>query len=125
MIQGDIPKSPIFFFYRLALIPCWYHNWAMRIVAITTLQAFWEKHPDAKAPLQAWYALASRAGWKSPTDIKAAYRNASFIANERVVFNIKGNDYRLVVLVLYRQGLMFIRFVGSQSLYNKIDVSTI
>ncbi len=97
----------------------------MRIVAITTLQAFWEKHPDAKAPLQAWYALASRAGWKSPTDIKAAYRNASFIANERVVFNIKGNDYRLVVLVLYRQGLMFIRFVGSQSLYNKIDVSTI
>jgi len=97
----------------------------MRIVAITTLQAFWEKHPDAKAPLQAWYALASRAGWKSPSDIKAAYRYAPFIANERVVFNIKGNDYRLVVLVRYRQGLMFIRFIGSHSQYNKIDVSTI
>jgi len=97
----------------------------MRIVAITTLQAFWEKHPDAKAPLQAWYALASWAGWKSPSDIKAAYRHASFIANERVVFNIKGNDYRLVVLVRYGQGLMFIRFIGSHSQYNKIDVSTI
>ena len=97
----------------------------MRIVAITTLQAFWEKHPYAKAPLQAWYALASRAKWQSPSDIKAAYRNASFIANERVVFNIKGNDYRLVALIRYRQGLMFIRFIGSHSQYNKIDVSTI
>ena len=97
----------------------------MQIVAITTLQTFWEKHPDAKVSLQAWYALASRAGWKSPSDIKAAYRHASFIAYERVVFNIKGNDYRLVVLVRYGQGLMFIRFVGSHSQYNKIDVSTI
>ncbi len=85
----------------------------IRIVAITTLQAFWDKHPDAKVPLQAWYALASRAGWRSPSEIKAAYRNASFIANERVVFNIKGNDYRLVVLVRYGQGLMFIRFVAA------------
>ncbi len=97
----------------------------MRILAIKRLQAFWEKHPDAKVPLQAWYALASRAGWKSPIDIKAAYRKASFIANERVEFNIKGNDYKLVVLVKYRQGLMFIRFVGSHSQYSKIDVSTI
>ena len=97
----------------------------MRIVAITTLQAFWEKHPDAKAPLQAWYALASRAKWQSPSDIKAAYRNASFVANERIVFNIKGNDDMLVVLVRYRLGQMFIRFIGSHSQYKKIDVSTI
>ena len=62
---------------------------------------------------------------EAPSDIKAAYRNASFIANERVVFNIKGNDYRLVVLLRYGQGLMFIRFIGSHSPYNKIDVSTI
>ena len=96
-----------------------------RSVAITTLQAFCNKTPDAKAPLQAWYALASRAGWRSPSEIKAAYRNASFIANGRVVFNIKGNDYRLVALVRYRQGLMFIRFIGSHSQYNKMDVSTI
>jgi mRNA interferase HigB len=97
----------------------------VQIVAITTLQTFWEKHPDAKVSLQAWYALASRAGWKSPSDIKAAYRNATFVANERVVFNIKGNDYRLVALIRYRQGLMFIRFIGSHSQYNNIDVSTI
>ena len=97
----------------------------MRIVAITTLQAFWEKHPDSKAPLQAWYALASRAKWQSPSDIKAAYRNASFVANERIVFNIKGNDDMLVVLVRYRLGQMFIRFIGSHSQYKKIDVSTI
>ena len=97
----------------------------MQTVASTTLQTFWEKHPDAKVPLQAWYALASRARWQSPSDIKAAYRNASFVANERVVFNIKGNDYRLVALIRYRQGLMFIRFIGSHSQYNKIDVSTI
>jgi mRNA interferase HigB len=69
--------------------------------------------------------LAGRAQWKSPSDIKAAYRNASFIANERVVFNIKGNGYRLVVLIRYRQGLMFIRFIGNQSQYNKLSVSTI
>ena len=97
----------------------------MRIVAITTLQAFWTKHPNAKVPLQAWYALASRAKWKSPADIKEAYRNASFIANERVVFNIKGNDYRLVVLVRYGQGLMFIRFVGTRAQYDKIDATKI
>jgi mRNA interferase HigB len=97
----------------------------MRIVAITTLQAFWAKHPDSKVPLQAWYALASRTKWKSPADIKEAYRNASFIANERVVFNIKGNDYRLVVLVRYGQGLMFIRFVGTHAQYDKIDATKI
>ena len=97
----------------------------MRIVAITTLQAFWDKHPDAKVPLQAWYALASRARWRSPSEIKAAYRNASFIANERVVFNIKGNDYRLVVMVRYDKGLMFIRFVGTHGQYDKIDVLTV
>ena len=62
---------------------------------------------------------------KSPSDIKAAYRNASFIANERVVFNIKGNGYRLVVLIRYRQGLMFIRFIGNHSQYKKLNVSTI
>lgn len=97
----------------------------MRIVVITTLQAFWAKHPEAKVPLQAWYALASRAKWKSPADIKEAYRNASFIANERVVFNIKGNDYRLFVLVRYGQGLMFIRFVGTHAQYDKIDAAKI
>ena len=97
----------------------------MRIIAISTLRALWEKHPDAQVPLRAWYALASRAQWKSPTDIKKAYGNASFTANNRVVFNIKGNDYRLVVLVRYEKGLMFVKFVGTHAQYDKIDVSTV
>lgn len=97
----------------------------MRIVAISTLKSFWTKHPDAQTPLKAWYALASRAQWRSPSDIKAAYRNASFTANNRVVFNIKGNDYRLVVLVRYDKGLMFLKFVGTHAQYDKIDVLTV
>ena len=97
----------------------------MRIIAISTLRAFWAKHPDAQTPLMAWYALASRVQWKSPADIKEAYRHASFTANNRVVFNIKGNDYRLVVLVRYDKGLLFVKFVGTHAQYDKIDVLTV
>ncbi len=97
----------------------------MRIIALSTLRAFWEKHATAEAPLRSWYALASRADWKTPADIKAAYRNASFTANRRVVFNIKGNDYRLVVAIRYDRGLMYVRFVGSHRQYDQIDVETI
>jgi mRNA interferase HigB len=97
----------------------------MRIVAITALQAFWAKHPDSKVPLQSWYALASRAKWKSPADIKAAYRNASFIANERVVFNIKGNDYRLVAAIDFEKAIVWIKWVGSHTDYDKIDVKRV
>lgn len=97
----------------------------MRVIAISTLRAFWEKHPNAQTPLRAWYALASRAQWGSPVDIKQAYRNASFTANNRVVFNVKGNDYRLVALVRYDKGLLFVRFVGTHAQYDKIDVLTV
>ena len=97
----------------------------MRIVALSTLRIFWEKHPDAEMPLRNWHAEASRAYWRTPADIKAAYRNASFTANNRVVFNIKGNDYRLVVAVHYDRGQMFVRFVGTHRQYDKINVETI
>ncbi|MCF8154293.1 MAG: type II toxin-antitoxin system HigB family toxin [Rhodoferax sp.] len=97
----------------------------MRVIAISTLRAFWTKHSDAQTPLMAWYALASRSQWRSPSDIKEAYRNASFTANNRVVFNIKGNDYRLVVLVRYDKGLLFVKFVGTHAQYDKIDASTV
>jgi mRNA interferase HigB len=76
-------------------------------------------------PLRAWYAMASRVVWKTSAEIKAAYRNASFTANNRVVFNIKGNDYRLVTAVRYDRGLMFVRFIGTHRQYDKIDVETI
>lgn len=97
----------------------------MRIIALSTLRAFWEKHPDAETPLRAWYAQASRADWKAPADIKAAYGNASFVANSRAVFNIKGNDYRLVVAVRFDRGLLFVRFVGTHRQYDRVDVETI
>ena len=69
--------------------------------------------------------MASRSEWETPADIKEAYRSASFTANSRVVFKIKGNDYRLVVLVKYERGLIFIRFIGTHQQYDKIDVETI
>jgi mRNA interferase HigB len=97
----------------------------MRIIAISLLRAFWTRHPQAEMPLRAWYAEASRADWKNPADIKAAYRNASFLPGNRVVFNIKGNDYRLVVAVHFNRGMMFIRFVGTHAEYDRIDAGTI
>ena len=97
----------------------------MRIVALSTLRAFWLKHPDAKVPLRAWYTLASRANWKTPNQIKSAYRSTSFVGSSRVVFNIKGNDYRLVVLVRYDKGLMCVRFVGAHAQYDRTDVTTV
>lgn len=97
----------------------------MRIIALSTLRTFWGSHPDAETPLRSWYALASRAVWKTPADIKSAYGNASFTGNNRVVFNIKGNDYRLVAAVRYDKGLMYVRFVGTHRQYDKIDVETI
>lgn len=97
----------------------------MRIIAFSSLRSFWEKHPVAETPLRVWYAEASRADWRTPTDIKAAYRYASFTANNRVVFNIKGNDYRLVVAVHYDRGQMFVRFIGNHRQYDKINVETI
>ena len=97
----------------------------MRIIAIATLRSFWQLHPDAEIPLRTWYAIASHANWKTPSDIKASYRQASFTANNRVVFNIKGNNYRLVVAIHYDRGLIFIRFIGTHAEYDKIKVETI
>ena len=97
----------------------------MRIIAISQLREFWEKHPQAEIPLRNWYAEASRADWKNPAEIKAGHRNANFLANNRVVFIIKGNDYRLVVAVHYNRGMIFIRFVGTHREYDRIDASTV
>src|ERR1039457_2732216 len=97
----------------------------MRIIALKTLRELWEEHPNARQPLQAWYEDAKHAVWQSPSDIKAIYRNASIVANNRVVFNIKGNDYRLIVMVNYRFGIVYIRFIGTHAAYDRIDVTQI
>jgi mRNA interferase HigB len=97
----------------------------MRVIAIGTLREFWRKHADVEVPLRAWFAEASRAQWRTPAEIKASHRNASFLANNRVVFNIKGNEYRLVVAVHFNRGLMFVRFVGTHREYDRIDAATV
>lgn len=97
----------------------------MRIIARSTLRSFWAKHPNAEQPLKAWFDEASRTTWKSPSDIKSTYRNASIIANNRVVFNIKGNDYRLIVHVRYDINIVFIRFIGTHKEYDKVDAANI
>ena len=93
----------------------------MRVIALSTLRGFWEHHPDARQALQAWYYDARKAVWTCPADIKAVYRNASIIGNNRVVFNIRGNRYRLVVAIQYQHGLVYIRFVGTHHEYDQID----
>ena len=101
------------------------YNATMRIISRKTLKDFWEQHPDSRQALQAWYADAKQANWKSPADIKNYYRNASFLSNNRIVFNIKGNNYRLVVAINYTIGIVYIRFVGTHQEYDKIDAAAI
>ena len=97
----------------------------MRILAKRTLRAYWEKERRAEQPLKAWYAVAAKAGWASTAHVKAIYRNASFVGNGRVVFNIGGNRYRLVVRFDYAHGIGFVRFVGTHAEYDAIDASTV
>jgi mRNA interferase HigB len=97
----------------------------MRIISRRILREFWERHPDAAIVLQTWFHDVEGAAWNSPKDIKTIYQNASFVANNRVVFNIKGNHYRLVVVVIYQHGVVYIRFVGTHEEYDRIDVTTI
>ncbi len=99
----------------------------MRIISRKALRTFWERaeHADAEQPLRAWFREASRADWKNPAEIKAAYRSASLVGNDRVVFNIAGNKYRLVVRVNYAYRVIYIRFVGTHGQYDRIDVSTV
>jgi mRNA interferase HigB len=97
----------------------------MRIISRKILREFWERHPDAESFLRAWHADVKQADWKSPADIKRVYRHASFLVDNRVVFNIKGNTYRLVVMINYGFRIVYIRFVGTHQEYDRIDASTI
>jgi len=97
----------------------------MHIISRKILREFWEIHTDARQPLQAWFADVRRAHWTGPQEIKAIYRNASFLSGNRVVFNIKGNTYRLIVVVQYKYGNVYIRFVGTHQEYDRINAETI
>jgi mRNA interferase HigB len=99
----------------------------VRIIARRTLLAFWsDRHcRDAEQPLRAWFTEVRRATWRTPADIKAAHRSASFLGNNRVVFNVAGNKYRLVVAVKYTAQIVFIRFVGTHEQYDAIDAEEV
>lgn len=97
----------------------------MRVIAVSTLRAFWEKHPDAEQPLKAWCEEVVSAAWSQPSDIKAHYRSASVLKNRRVVFNIKGNDYRLIVAIAYKLQIVYVKFVGTHQEYDTVDAETV
>jgi mRNA interferase HigB len=99
----------------------------MRIISRKTLRSFWERdgYKDSEQPLRAWYAEAKKARWKTPQDIKNQYRSASFVGNTRVVFNIGGNKYRLIVAIKHDFEIVFIRFIGTHKQYGKIDAEEI
>lgn len=97
----------------------------MRVIAIKTLRDFWAAHPDSEQPLLAWFDEASKAAWTQPADIKAQYASASILKSRRVVFNIKGNDYRLVVAVAYKLGVVYVKFIGTHKQYDAIDAETV
>lgn len=97
----------------------------IRIIARKPLRDFWESHPDAEQVLRAWFHDTTVADWTSPTDIRAVYATASFLAHNCVVFNIHGNRYRLIVTINYAYRVVYIRFIGSHADYDRIDAATI
>jgi mRNA interferase HigB len=97
----------------------------VRIISRRRLREFEALHPPARPGLQLWYHTARSRTWSSPADIKQDYANASIIAGNRVVFNIGGNSYRLVVKFNYGYGVGDIRFVGTHAEYDKIDAAKV
>ena len=97
----------------------------MHVVKKKTLQDFWRRHPAAETPLRAWLKDAERAEWRSMHDIKAYARSADPLGDHRVVFNIGGNKYRLVVLCLMAKGRLYVRFVGTHAEYDRIDARSV
>jgi mRNA interferase HigB len=96
-----------------------------RVFAKSTLREFWVKNPDAEQHLKTWYDTVMSAEWKTPNDVKKTYANASILKQSRIVFNIKGNAYRLVAKFNFEKQWIFIKFIGTHVEYNKIDVNTI
>lgn len=97
----------------------------MRVISRSTLRDFWTVHTDCEQQLKSWYKEATEAQWEKPEDIKKIYRTSSILQGNRVVFNIKGNTYRLIIKINYEFGIIWIRFIGTHAEYDKIDANTI
>lgn len=97
----------------------------LRVVAKKILREFWEKHEDCEQQLKAWFREVEKAEWENPNQIKIEYPSASILNDNRVVFNIKGNNYRLIVKISYEYEMVWIRFIGTHAEYDKINSNTI
>lgn len=97
----------------------------MNIIALGTLKEFWVMYPDSEEQLKAWYAEMKRRSFKNPHEIKERYQTADAVGNNRIVFNIKGNKYRLIVKFDYLRQKGFVRFIGTHKEYDKINAEVI
>jgi mRNA interferase HigB len=97
----------------------------MRVISKSALNRFIASHPDSENALLTWYSFVSAARWNTPTDLRNDYATASFLPDHRVVFNIRGNNYRLVTMVFFEAQRVYIRFVGTHEAYDDIDAETI
>jgi mRNA interferase HigB len=99
---------------------------SLRVFNRATLVAFWNKHPDSEKALRLWFAMVDKASWTGPTDVRAVFGAADFLPGNRVIFDIKGNTYRLVAQIKYAPlFLVFVRFIGTHAQYDRIDAHTI
>jgi len=97
----------------------------VRIIAISTLRHFWAIHVDAEEPIKAWYQEARAADWATPHQAQAMYRNASILGDSRIVFNIAGNKYRLIVKFNYPFRIGYVRFIGTHAEYDRINAEEV
>ncbi len=98
----------------------------MRIFNRSTLVAFWSQHPDAEAPLRLWFSIVERASWTGPADVRAVFGSADFLKQNRVIFDVKGNSYRLIAQIKYGPlFLVYVRFIGTHAEYDKIDAAKV
>jgi mRNA interferase HigB len=119
--------KPICQSHSLINLPKWEKISVMRVIAKSSLKKFWEQPgcADARGPLHSWYDEALKATWQSPQDVKDHYASASICGDNRVVFNIGGNKYRLVVELQYRASIVWIKFIGTHAQYDLIDVESV
>jgi mRNA interferase HigB len=97
----------------------------VRVFNRSTVKAFADSHADARRSLYAWFAEVENASWTGPNDVKSRYPSASIIAGDRIVFNIKGNSYRVVVAVKYDFFVVYIRFIGTHAEHDAIDAESV
>ena len=111
----------------MTILPEWEILAQMRVIAKSSLKMFWERPGcvDARGPLYSWYDEALKASWRTPQDIKDQFGSASICGNNRVVFNVGGNKYRLVVEVQYQAGIVWVKFVGTYAQYDRVDMGTV